>query len=542
MPRVVLVNPAICTTGYSFFTPRWLYVLAGATPAEVCGDPVLVDETLTRFHAGMLGPGDIVGIGISSGNCTAGYRVLREAKTRGAKVIMGGIHCTIFPDEPLRMGADAVVTGNGDTIWGRVVNDALRGKLQPRYDGGRVAGEALQKARWDLIDPGKYMFATVQTVVGCPENCSFCSVWVTEGRQPRLRLADKIIEEVIELHGLGFRQIAFADDNFTPATLARIAREPSPEKKRQLELVREQRLRFFDEYGRRVPRDVFGLTQMTAEVLSDEDYLTAMHDKMRIRAALIGVESFSEEGLDAANKKWNPAGQQMVDTIRGIQDHGILVLSSIICGLESDTIDTIRGMRRFAIDSGTLLAQFTLYNPFPGTKDYYELVNDRKHRDKPGYVPKHRFELLHDEFWLKPLSQLEVIRHPALPRDQWAAENRKCWDAFYSLRESIRRVRRGWASSWPLGGKITYIFACLAFRQVYAGNGLSADAVNRRKLSFSTKWLIRMGVAVYGHFFRYKKVGLQVSLTPTRAGGDLTAEVADTDSLYQIGSRSVDNS
>jgi radical SAM superfamily enzyme YgiQ (UPF0313 family) len=541
MPRVVLVNPAVCTTGYSFFTPRWLYVLAGATPTEVCGDPVLVDETLARFRATMVRPGDIVGIGISSGNCTAGYRVLREAKTRGATVIMGGIHCTIFPDEALRMGADAVVTGNGDTIWSRVVKDAFSGKLAPRYDGGRVAGEALQKARWDLIDPSKYMFATVQTVAGCPENCSFCSVWVTDGRQPRLRLADQIVAEVMELRGLGFRQIAFADDNFTPATLGRIAREPSPERRRQLDMVRQERLRFFDEYGRRVPRDVFAMTQMTAEVVSDDDYLTAMHDKMRIRAALIGVESFSEEGLEAANKKWNPAGQQMVETIRRIQDRGILVLSSIICGLESDTVETIRGMRRFAIDSGTLLAQFTFYNPFPGTKDYYELVNDRKNRHKHGFIARHRFELLEDEFWLKPLSHLDIIRHPALPRDQWAEENRRCWDAFYSLRESIRRVRRGWACTWPLAGKITYIFACLAFRRVYGGNGLSADAVNRRKLSFSTRWLIRTGVVIYGHFFRQKRVSLRVSLAPIRTGGS-AAGAADMDPLYQIGSRSVDDS
>lgn len=541
MARVVLVNPAVCTTGYSFFTPRWLYVLAAATPAELCGDPVLVDETLVRFHAGMLQPGDIVGIGISSGNCLAGYRVLREAKARGATVIMGGVHCTIFPDEPLRMGADAVVTGNGDAIWSRVVEDALGRSLRRRYDGGRVAGEAMQKARWDLIDPRKYMFATVQTVAGCPENCSFCSVWVTDGRQPRLRLADKIIEEVIELHRLGFRQIAFADDNFTPATLARIAREPSPEKRRQLEQVREQRLRFFEEYGRRVPANVFGLTQMTAEVISDDDYLTAMHDKMRIRAALIGVESFSQEGLDTANKKWNPAGQQMVETIQGIQARGILVLSSIICGLESDTVETIRGMRRFALDSGTLLAQFTFYNPFPGTKDYYELVNDRKHRDKPDFIPKHKFELLHDEHLMKPLSQLDVIRHPMLPRAKWAGENLKCWDEFYSLGASIGRVRRGWAASWPLSGKITYIFACLAFRRVYAGNGLSADAVNQRKLSFSTRWLIRIGVAIYGHFFRQKKVGLQVSLAAvsTREAG--AAKGAAAGRLYQIGFRSGDD-
>jgi radical SAM superfamily enzyme YgiQ (UPF0313 family) len=508
--HVVLVNPAIVSAGYSFFTPRWLYVLAGATPVDLVGDPVLVDETLERFRPETVGPGDIVGIGISSGNCTAGYRVAREAKARGATVVFGGIHPTIFPDEPLRMGADAVVTGSGDLVWGQVIRDALDGKLKRRYDGGRAPGEAMAQARWDLLDPTKYMFATVQTVAGCPENCSFCSVWVTEGRQPRLRLADKIIAEVKELHALGFRQIAFADDNFSPATVARIAREPSPEKRRQLERVRAERLQLFREYGERVPRGVFSMTQMTVEVGSDDEYLTAMHDQMRVRAALIGVESFTEEGLATANKQWNPAGSRMGEVIRQIQDRGILVLGSIICGLESDSIATVRMMRRFALDSGALLAQFTFYNPFPGTKDYYELLSDRRNRGRAGYAPKHRIELLEEEFWLKPLSQLDVIRHPGLPRDQWERENRRCWDAFYSLRESARRLRRGWARTWPLAGKLTYLVACLAFRRVYGGNGISADAVNRRKLSLTTRWLVRVGVAIYGRFFRQKRVGLRV--------------------------------
>src|SRR5439155_289991 len=83
--------------------------------------------------------------------------------------MMGGIHPTIFPDEPLEMGADAVVTGNGDVVWAEVIKDALRHTLKRRYVGGRAFGEALLKARWDLLDPAHYMFATVQTVAGCPE-------------------------------------------------------------------------------------------------------------------------------------------------------------------------------------------------------------------------------------------------------------------------------------------------------------------------------------------------------------------------------------
>ncbi len=244
---------------------------------RLVGDLLLVDEAIEKFDANIVHPGDIVGIGISTGNCLAGYRILKEAKSKGATVIMGGIHPTIFPDEPLEMGADAVVTGNGDQVWSKVMNDALNHTLQRRYLGGRVAGDALLKARWDLLDHRQCMFPTVQMVAGCPENCSFCSVWVTDGRQPRQRLTDKIIEEVNELYDLGFRYIVFADDNFNPATLGRIAREPSPQKRRQLEQIREERLRFFDEYDRSVPRNLFAFTQMTTEVTSDEEYLSAMY-------------------------------------------------------------------------------------------------------------------------------------------------------------------------------------------------------------------------------------------------------------------------
>ena len=152
------------------------------------------------------------------------------------------------------MGADAVVTGNGDVVWSKVVKDALSGALQKQYVGGRVSGEQLLKARWDILYPRQYMFATIQTVAGCPENCSFCSVWVTDGRQPRQRLTDKIIEEANELYSRGFRYIVFADDNFNPSTLGRIAREKSPGIRKELERVREERLKFFDEYDRSVPK------------------------------------------------------------------------------------------------------------------------------------------------------------------------------------------------------------------------------------------------------------------------------------------------
>jgi radical SAM superfamily enzyme YgiQ (UPF0313 family) len=510
MSKVVLVNPSNTSPGYSFITPRWLFVLAGATPSETIGDPVLVDEALERFSPETVGPGDIVGIGITSGNCIPGYRVLRDAKKRGATVVVGGIHATIFPDEPLEMGADAVVTGSGDVIWRQVVTDALDGKLKQRYDGGRVPGEEMVKARWDLLDPRRYMMPSIQTIAGCPENCSFCSVWITEGRRPRQRLADSVIEEANQLHRLGYRYIVFADDNFNPATKARIARETSPGTRRYFEKLRDERLAFFEEYHRSVPQNLFAFTQMTAEIADDEEYLSALRDQMRIRTALIGVESFSEEGLNAANKQWNPSGQKMVETIQKIQEQGILVLASFICGLESDTPASLRSLRRYASECGAVLAQFTIYCPLPGTKDYHEMIKDLIHLGTPGYVRKHESGILKQKFWLNPGHRTEGLHFAKISREELLQENTACWNAYYSLGAILRRTRSGVGKSWPLAGKLSYFLLCLVFKRVYAGHGVAADSVHRGKSGAITKALIKAGVTVYSTFFQKKRVALRV--------------------------------
>lgn len=520
MGRVILINPAMSPLGYSVMTPRWLFVIAQATPVELVGDPVLVDEAIEPFHPDRVRRGDIVGIGISTGNCLAGYEILRKAKSAGATVIIGGIHPTIFPDEALEMGADAVVTGNGDIVWRQVVKDALDGTLKKRYVGGRVAGDALLKARWDLVDPTRYMFATVQTVAGCPENCSFCSVWVTDGRHPRQRLTDRIIEEANELYGLGFRYIVFADDNFNPATLGRIAREPSPQKRRELEQIREERLRFFDQYDRSVPPNLYAFTQMTAEITSDEEYLSAMYHKMRIRAALVGIESFSEDGLRDANKLWNPVGRQMVETIRRIQDNGILVLSSIICGLESDTVQTIRTMREFALESGSVLAQFTYYHPYPGTKDFHEMVHDNKSGPGLELVPRHKVRMRQERFWLNRVNEADVIDHPNIGRNDLIAENTKCRDTFYSITNAIRRVRRGRPATWSLTAKFVYLLFCMAFKRIYGGQGMAADGVRTRRLGTLTRTIIRIGIVAYNQHFGKRSgvtVGRPYTQPPQRA-------------------------
>ena len=82
-PRVHLVNPSNVSFGVAVITPRWLYVLAAATGTE-WGDPILVDESLDLIDFSTIQPGDVVGIGIHTGNALRGYDIGRQAQEQGA--------------------------------------------------------------------------------------------------------------------------------------------------------------------------------------------------------------------------------------------------------------------------------------------------------------------------------------------------------------------------------------------------------------------------------------------------------------------------
>jgi len=145
--RVHLINPSDTAFGTAVITPRWLFVLAAATPDEF-GDPVLRDETLEALNVDTIQAGDIVGIGIHTGNALRGYAVGRLAKQRGAFVIFGGIHSTLFPEEAFERGsADCVAKTSCGAIS---TPGAIAWSLHPGCAMRRSGGRCRRRWKWSL--------------------------------------------------------------------------------------------------------------------------------------------------------------------------------------------------------------------------------------------------------------------------------------------------------------------------------------------------------------------------------------------------------
>ena len=481
---VFLVNPSDVSFGTAVITPRWLYVLAAATPAAY-GDPVVIDETLEPLDLDTVRRGDVIGIGIHTSNAFRGYALGRLARERGAFVVFGGIHATLFPDEAHQHGAaHSVVRGDGDIVWGEVLEDCAAGQLQPVYEGGRIAGATFRAARWDLLPHDRYMWGSVQTVRGCPKHCSFCSVWRTDGQQPRQRMAGAVVQEVMELRRHGFRFILLADDNFYPVTLEDLrqaARRSDPSRLEELTTLRAERFELMAQLAE-LPDDSVFYTQITMEAAEDPEFLDAMR-KAHIRGALVGVESVTAEGLKAVFKNFNDAGEALVGRLQAFRTHGIHILGSFIFGLPTDSADTFRKTADLAQRAGVSFAQFVMLTPFPGTLDFAKWEKEVGSQVlQIGGVPLTRY-------WLVPPDQRPKVYlpHPTMSADDIRRGTQQTWDQFYSLRLIWQRSR----FLHTLRSRLAFLLISKLYRQMYANTGIATDSARTNRSARWARWLAK---------------------------------------------------
>jgi radical SAM superfamily enzyme YgiQ (UPF0313 family) len=483
---VHLVNPSDNSFGTAVITPRWLFVLAAATPREL-GDPILVDESIEQLDPATIQPGDVVGISVHTGNALRGYEVGRLAHARGATVVYGGIHATLFPEEPFTHGhAHAVVKGDGDVAWGRCLHDLASNRAQRIYEGGKLEGDQFLAARWDLMNPKHYMWASVQTIRGCPKHCSFCSVWRTDGQKPRQRSFEKVIDEIIDLRQRGFRFIALADDNFYPVTLTdlRLAREQNNHERVQSLLeTRAERFSLMAELAK-LPKDMVFFTQITMESAEDGDYLDAMR-KANIKGALVGVEAVTPEGLKAVYKDFNYSGDRLIQQLKTFREHGLHVLGSFIFGLPTDKPSTFDATVELAMKADVTFAQFVMMTPFPGTVDFARWEKEQEADPNALHVDGVPIT----RYWRIPIAVRPKMftPHPSMSSAEISERTQKVWDRFYETAVVWRRSK----CTPTLRARVAFFLLSKLYRQMYAGTGISTDSARKKKAKTTARFIAR---------------------------------------------------
>jgi len=411
---------------YRLWKPLGLMVLAGLTPPD--WEITIVDEnTGVPDYRAMPRP-DLVGITAFTSQASRAYEVAAEFRSMGVPVVMGGIHATMCLDEAMER-VDAVVTGEAEGVWAKVLEDARQGRLARRYDGGLAEMDRVPAARHDLLDGG-YAFGTIQTTRGCPLNCDFCSVTAFNGRRYRQR---PVADVVREFGLIREKRVLVVDDNLIGTS-------------------REHLERAKDLFRAMIKADLGKewIAQATINIADDEELL-ALAAKAGCKGVFVGFESPTPEGLQELGKKFNLLkGRDFRASVQRIHRHNILVVGSFIIGLDVDKPGigkhTARVARRYGVDNLNTL----FLTPLPGTRLWDRMKSE-------GRIVLNTFP----EDWKYYTLTFPVSRYRSLSLDKAIEEMVTCDQYFYSVRHIIRRV---WGNLWRWSNPLITLVGNLSYR------------------------------------------------------------------------------
>jgi radical SAM superfamily enzyme YgiQ (UPF0313 family) len=375
--------------------PLPLALLAALTPPDV--DRAMYDD---RIEAVPLDePADLVAMTVETFSARRAYQLASAFHARGVRVVMGGPHPTLCPEEAAGF-ADAVVRGDAEDTWPRVLADARKGSLKRVYASSLPPMSDTRPDR-SLYAGRRYgTLRLVQRGRGCPHECDFCSVRAMYGRTVRKRPLAAVVDEI---RSTSARWWLFTDDNlFADA-------ESGVEFCRAIEPLGIQ-------WGCQVGLDIAG-----------DPGFARCAARSGCKVVLCGFESLNLLNLRQMRKAWTHAHGDYVQQVARLREGGIMVYGTFVFGYDEDTPDTIRAALEFALRAKLFIANFNPLMPFPGTA-----LHDRLRREG---------RLINERWWLSPDYRFgQGLFHPRAMSAE--ALEQGCYEAKTEFNRAASIVRR----------------------------------------------------------------------------------------------------
>ncbi len=378
--------------------PLAMAILAARTPKEV--KVTFYDDRVEVIPEA--DTPDLVALSVETFTARRAYEIAEGYRKRGITVVMGGYHPTLMADEVLQY-ADAIVIGDAEGSWERILEDFQQGKLQRRYSGGN--SNALDDYRMDrtIFSGKKYVpVELVQYSRGCRFTCEFCSIDAFYHHQVRVRPIDSVIEEI---KGLDRKKLLFfVDDNLFSS-------------RKELDQLLDAM----------VPLKIRWSCQISIDVAKDD----ALLDRLRASGCifvLIGFESLSEENLKQMGKSWNKVSGEYKKIVDKFHQRGMAVYGTFVFGYDYDTPELIEQSVQFAMEAKLEIANFNPLTPTPGSGLYNRLLKEGR--------------MISEKWWQDEMFRYgDPIFEPKLMSPEVFAE--QCFEAkkrFYAWNSIFKRV------------------------------------------------------------------------------------------------------
>jgi radical SAM superfamily enzyme YgiQ (UPF0313 family) len=413
---------------------------------------------------------DLLGMGFMTRMARRAYQTALAIRSEtGIPIVFGGPHATALPDEALGKtglprAADAVVLGEADQLWAKVVEDVERGTLQEIYRNEGDEKPSLQPyaaADWEHIDldlfdlmrfvpsrlaawlkrlgiPYEKLYVVpIETGRGCPYGCQFCSVTGFFGGHLRFRSNESVIAELLTLKRRAARERALACAFFIDDNLA-------INRPRLKSLLREM-----------IAADAClpWVAQISVNLLDDAE-LVELIEASGGRFVFVGLESVNEDSLKGAHKSFNrPANYRHV--LEGMAERNVYAITSFIIGLEHDQPGAARAIDAEVRSWPPVLPVFGLLTPFPATPLYESM-------SAAGRLPVP----LH---WLSTAPFKASLTFAHMTAEQAEAEMRKGWTLGYNSSTFSRTERWLAAHGKAFDAQVMFLVARLIFRGIYFG-------------------------------------------------------------------------